>query len=219
MFDLKPSDQGYPDCRSENGPVRCTDFWLRIFFGPVRGTDFGLRVRFGPRIFDLEVVFVLWFKKNMDHKPFEGEVFEVQVLLRHYLCPFLIPMVTNDKINSLFYLVTHHSWNWFFRKTMTLWINKLFKKYLWEYEENIIDGDPVVTSAAENRIETILSIKWIRVGRKWNVTWLYKPCHWTQKSKIGQRWPWNWSKRNSSPTGYGFLIWVKNFDFLSKKSF
>ena len=155
----------------------------------------------------------------MDHKPFEGEVFEVQVLLRHYLCPFLIPMVTNDKINSLFYLVTHHSWNWFFRKTMTLWINKLFKKYLWEYEENIIDGDPVVTSAAENRIETILSIKWIRVGRKWNVTWLYKPCHWTQKSKIGQRWPWNWSKRNSSPTGYGFLIWVKNFDFLSKKKF
>ena len=153
----------------------------------------------------------------MDHKPFEGEVFEVQVLLRHYLCPFLIPMVTNDKINSLFYLVTHHSWNWFFRKTMTLWINKLFKKYLWEYEENIIDGDPVVTSAAENRIETILSIKWIRVGRKWNVTWLYKPCHWTQKSKIGQRWPWNWSKRNSSPTGYDFLIWVKNFDFLSKK--
>ena len=74
----------------------------------------------------------LWFKKSLrvrvyvrnpihDFKIFhvhwilevEGEVFEVQVLFRHYLCPFLIPMVTNDKINSLFYLVTHHSWNWF----------------------------------------------------------------------------------------------------------
>ena len=58
----------------------------------------------------------------------EREVFEVQVLVRHYLCPFLIPMVTNGKINSLFYHVSHHSSIWFLKK---LWIyrkNNLFEK-------------------------------------------------------------------------------------------
>ena len=60
------------------------------------------------------------------------------------------------------------------------------------------------------RIETVLSLKWIWNGRKWNISWLHKSCSWTKKSKTGQTWRWNWSKRNSSHSKHPYWQILEN---------